>query len=127
NAEAALGITTNLLALAGETGMASLQAESAGIRAEILDGMGRLDESLAAYTNNLSARVPMQRQRQAVLKVAELSIARNKAEDGAQILDRFLAQNPRAAAADVALVESGELRLRQFVEWVANQKPPGTN
>jgi TolA-binding protein len=123
NAASALDITSNMVALAGQTGLASFQAESARVRGEIFERMGRLNEALAAYTNNLSGRTPLERQRQAVLKVAQLSVAQKKAEDGARILDAFLAQNPQAAAADVAWIAAGELRLRQFVETITNQAP----
>src|SRR4029077_8399408 len=77
-AEEALQGTTNLLALANNTAQRPLQAETAEFRAGILEHLGRAEDAIAAYTNNLTDGIPAARQRQALLKIAQLSLAQNK-------------------------------------------------
>ena len=115
-AEEALQNTTNLIARAGDTMLPALEAESAAFRASILEQMGRLDEAITNYNQNLIEGRPGFRQRQAISKISELSIRQGKIGDGAQLLDQFLAQYPDSNSADLALMTVGELRLRQFEE-----------
>src|SRR5438034_5685462 len=79
--EAALGNVTNMLAQATEPGRLSLRADTAAFQAGILERLGRVAEAIAAYTNNLVSAVPPERQRQALLKITELSLARNEIGD----------------------------------------------
>jgi TolA-binding protein len=111
--EEALRGTTNLLSLATETGQAEVQAESASFQAGILERLGRIDEAIATYTNNLAAKFSPERQRQAILKLAELSLLQGKLEPAAQRLEEFLARYPQTPTADLAWFTLGELRLRQ--------------
>jgi TolA-binding protein len=128
-AQLALDNTTNLLALASKAAVPALQAESVAFRAELLESMGRVAEAVEAYTNNFAARIPVERQRQAVLNVARLLVKQNKSTEAAQVLEKFLAQNTQTPAADVAWMQLGELRLRQFVEWLGTRasEEGGTN
>ena len=131
----ALQSTTNLLVLAANAGQTNLQAESAAFQAGLLESLGRTDEALGAYQMNLADGVPAERQRQALLKVAELSLAQGKIPQATKMLEKFLGQYPEAAAADLALLTLGELRLRQYeagadtneVAIVTTNAPAATN
>ena len=113
NLEEALQSATNLVMLASGP---ILQAESFAFEADLLERLGRLDQAINAYTNNLVDAIPLARQREALVKVTELSITRNRVAEAAQTIERFLSQNPKSPAADLALVGLGELRLRQYYE-----------
>ena len=89
-AEEALVRVTNMLALATESGQLSLRADTAAFQAGILERLGRVVEAVAAYTNNLAGGIPAERQRQALLKTTELSLARNEIGDAVRTLIRFL-------------------------------------
>ena len=114
-AEEALVSTTNMLAQSTEAGLAGLRADTIAFQAGILERLGRMAEATATYSNNLAAAVPAERQRQALLKITELSLARNELTNAAQMLNQFLSQHPAAAAADLAWLTLGELQLRQYV------------
>ncbi len=112
----ALQGTTNLVALAANAGQTNLLADSAAFQAGMLEHLGRTDEALAAYQKNLAEGVPAERQRQALLKITELSLAspaQDKIPLAAEKLEQFIRQYPEAAAADLALLTLGELRLSQ--------------
>jgi len=113
-AEEALQNTTNLVTRAGDTMLPALEAESAAFRAGILEQLGRLNEAITNYNQNLIEGRPPARQRQAILKISELSIKQNNLNEAAQMLEQFLAQYPDSNSADLALLTVGELRLRQF-------------
>jgi TolA-binding protein len=114
--EEALQNTTNLLARAGDTALPAVEAESAAFRAGILESLDRFDEAITNYNRNLVEGRPTSRQRQAILKIGELSIRQNKINEAAQMLEQFLAQYPESNSADLALLTLGELRLRQYEE-----------
>jgi TolA-binding protein len=114
--EEALQNTTNLLARAGDTGLPAVEAESAAFRASILETLGRFEEAVTNYNRNLVEGRPTSRQRQAILKISELSIRQNKINEAAMLLEQFLGQYPDSNSADLALLTLGELRLRQYEE-----------
>ena len=124
---AALQTVTNLLATAGRTGQTNLLAESASLQAGLLERLGRTNDAIVAYQGNLAEGIPAERQRQALLKITDLSLAENNVTQAAQMLEKFLGQRPDAASADLALLTLGELRLRQH-ESGASPPPvaPGT-
>jgi len=111
--EAALAATTNLLAVAPAAGPGGFQAESFALHAELLERLKHPAEALAAFQQNLACEVPPERQRQAVAKVTELSLALNRLPQAALALQKFIDQCPGAACADLALLTLGELRLRE--------------
>jgi TolA-binding protein len=113
--EAALASTTNLIRLADSTGQAGMRAESVVEQGGILERMGRMEEALAVYQENLSTNVPVEWQRQAVLKIAELAAAQGKFSDATQSLEQFLAQFPDSPAADITRLTLGELYLKEYV------------
>ena len=111
--QAALQNSTNLTTLANAAGQPALKAESAALQADIFQRLGRLEEAIAAYRNNLAGDVPADRQREALLRITELCLAQHQIPEAAQTLEKFLAQTPPPANGDLALVTLGELRLRQ--------------
>lgn len=115
----------NLLTLAEATGKPALRAESAAMLGTVYERLGNVDEAITAYQLNLPEGVPPDRQRQAVLKITELLVDRNRIAEAAQLLQRFLEQTPNAKAADLALVRLGELRLRLAAP--GGTVAPGTN
>jgi TolA-binding protein len=133
--EVALAGSTNLLGLAAGAGKRELQAESNAFQASLLERLGRPNEAIAIYQNNLAEGFPADRQRQALLKVTDLCLAQMRVAEAAQVLEKFLQQFPGGASADLAWLTLGELRLRQHTEgWCTNvtsllvtNVPAGTN
>ncbi len=119
---AALAVTTNLvqIALAGKD--AAWQTEGLVLRARVLEQLGQKSAAIAAYQEILGLNAPVDRAREAILKVAELAIAQNQFTDAEQSLEKFLAQFPASAASDVALLTLGELQLKDYIAQTA-----GTN
>jgi TolA-binding protein len=118
----ALVTTTNLLQIARLENDSDLSAETAALRADILEKLNHADEAIAAYQENLTNSAPVERQRQAVLKIAELAIAQNQFSEAEQALEKFLAQFPGSPASDVALLTLGELHLKDYAA-----QPSATN
>jgi TolA-binding protein len=114
-AEQALQSTTNLLAQAA--GQPSLVAESISFRAKTLETLGRVEQAIDAYKENLTATSPVEYQRQALLKTTELHLSQNRVANAATNVEKFLAQFTNAPASDstvpLARLTLGELRLRQ--------------
>jgi TolA-binding protein len=111
---AALQSTTNLLAIATNAAQSDLRAESAAFHALLFERLGQTTNAIAAYQRNLDEGIPPERQRQALLKITEWSLAQNNIPQATQNLERFLDQYPDAASADLALLTLGELRLRLY-------------
>ena len=122
--EAALQGTTNLLAVAANAAQRNLQADSAAFQASLLERLGRTNEAVVAYQKNLAEGIPAERQRQALLKITELSLTQDKIPQATEMLEKFLGQYPEAAAADLALLTLGELRLRQYEGGVDTSQIP---
>src|SRR5258706_2280619 len=108
---AALAATTNLLQIKD----GNLRAEGVAAHATVLEKMGRADEALAAYQENLANGAPVSQQRQAVLKIAELGIAQRQFSVATNALEKFLAQFPGSPSADITLLTLGELHLEEHV------------
>jgi TolA-binding protein len=119
---AALAGTTNLLVVAANASETNLLAESAALRADLLERLGQTNEALVAYQRNLAAGIPADRQRQALLKIAELSPADNIPQ-ATQMLEQFPGLYTNAASADLALLTLGELRLRQYEAEAGTNQP----
>jgi outer membrane protein assembly factor BamD (BamD/ComL family) len=109
---AALAATTNLTQLGKND--ADLRAQSAALRAEALEKLNRPDAAIAAYQINLTNNAPEELQRQAVLKIAELSIAQNQFSNAESALQKFLTDFSNSPAADIALFTLGELHLKNY-------------
>ncbi len=117
-----------LLAIATNTSFRGLQAESISFQAGLFERLNRLDDAINSYTNNLSVVIPPERQRQALLKIADLCLARNRVADAAQMLERYLSQHPDVESSQLAFLRLGEMRLREHLEAMASSNvPPATN
>ena len=115
--------TTNLLAQAANAAQTNLLAESAAFQAGLFEGLGRTNEAIVAYQKNLAEGIPAERQRQALLKITELSLAQDNPRGSADA-GEVPGQYPEAASADLALLTLGELRLRQYEAGVDTNPPP---
>jgi TolA-binding protein len=116
---AALAATTNLVQIARSEKDDILQAEGWALRAGVLEQLGQKSGAIAAYQEILKLNAPVERQRQAILKMTELAIALDRFSDAEDSLQKFLAQFPASAAADVALLTLGELHLKDYTAQVA--------
>jgi len=116
---AALASTTNLIQLADVTGQAGMRAASVVEQGSVLQQMGRADEALAVYQENLSTNVPADWQRQAILKIAELAAMQKDFSESAQSLQQFLEQFPDSPSADIAQLSLGELYLTNYTAQLA--------
>ena len=123
--DAALAATTNLLQIArleSDDEAATNLAESVALRAGLFEQLNRPGDAVAAYQENLATNVPVEKQKQAILKIAELAIARKQYSDAEESLKSFLAQFPGSPAADLAWLTLGELQLKNYVT-----QPAATN
>ncbi|MGH7967991.1 MAG: tetratricopeptide repeat protein, partial [Limisphaerales bacterium] len=111
----ALVTATNLMSVAVSTGQPKLRADSIALQAAVLEALNRLPQAIAMYTNNLAAGTPPDRQREALLKVVELSLKENAIPEAAHTLEQYLNQFTNAPAEDLAWLTLGELRLRQCI------------
>ena len=100
----------------------SLLAESWAFRAAILEQLSRLDDAIAAYGNNLVANAPVDQQRRALLKIAELNLAQNKTASAIHTLEDYLKQHPYSDAADMAELAMGELLLKQYAAAIKTNR-----
>jgi len=121
---AALAATTNLLQIARLGNDESLRGESVALHADLLEQIGSNAEAQIAYQENLT-NAPVERQRQAVLKISELAAARGRFSTAEDSLGDFVARFPDSPAADIALLSLGELLLTNYV--VSGPAGPATN
>ncbi len=112
----ALAGATNLMAVAAKAGQRSLQADSFALEAGLFENLGRADEAIAAYTNNLAEGVPAKLQRQALWHIADLSFKQRRLAEAMQWVQKFVQEQTNAPGLDVALLVLGELHLRQQAE-----------
>jgi TolA-binding protein len=115
NTAQALTNSARLLVAATNAAQPLLMAETVAFHAGILESLGRVDEAITAYQKNLSEGVPAEPQRLALLKVTELSLLRDKTTEAADTIDAFITRFPTSPVIDLALLTSGELRLRQHL------------
>lgn len=127
--EEALANSTNLLAAAAATADPAQQAESYAFVGELWERLGRAEEAVNAYTNNLAGGIPPERQTQALQRVTELLISSNQLAQAAVRLEDFAVRLPDAPPTPVALLLLGELRLRQQAVEPVPWRPvnPSTN
>jgi TolA-binding protein len=115
----ALQTATNLLALADVPPLPPrLTAESRAFQAAVFEEMNLPTNAIAAYEANLATNAPVDQQRQALLKIAELKLALDRPEnppEAIKTLEQYLEQHPASPAADMAVLAMGELRLKQAV------------
>ena len=111
--DAAFAAGTNLAAVAQAEKNESHRAEGVTLCAEILERMARGGEAIVVWQENLAAGSP-DKQRQAVLKIAELSAAQGNFAEAEARLGNFMNQFSNSAAADMVLLTRGELRLKNY-------------
>ncbi|HEX4646854.1 MAG TPA: tetratricopeptide repeat protein, partial [Verrucomicrobiae bacterium] len=126
--EQALLSGTNLIELARNTGNKAFLSDSIAFQAGIFEELGQLDAAIDIYSNSLK-ELPIDRQRQAQLKIIELTLRQNRADIAAQKLEEFVARNTNGPNADLALLTLGELRLKAYFEGTENASAArgGTN
>src|SRR6202012_1924324 len=72
------------------------------------------DDAIAEYQKNLKSSAPLDQQREAVLKIAQMLASQKQFSNAAQRLSDFLQQFSNAPAADMALLTLGEFHLKNF-------------
>jgi TolA-binding protein len=118
---ASLSVSTNLLQIAHAARNDDWVAESVSFRAGLLEKLQQTNDAIAAYQENLeNAGAPSEKQRQAILRITELSAAQGQFTNAEGRLNNFLMQFPNSPAADVALFSLGELHLK---DYAAQQSP----
>ncbi len=114
--DAALAVTASLMASAKDAGSA---AASVALRATVLEKQNQPANAIAAWSENLTGGAPLERQREAILKIAALAAAQNDFTNAAASLEKYLAQFPNSPAAELALLTLGELHLKEFMATAA--------
>ena len=90
------------------------RSDSVVFHGALLEKMDRLPEAEVAWSENLAADMPAEKQKQAVLKITELAAAQNNFTNAEVQLEKFLAQFADSQAAELALLTLGELHLKDF-------------
>jgi len=122
-ADAALAVTTNLLQIAELATNDGWRAESVALRALSLEQLGRTNDAIAAYQENVNVtNTPPDRQREAILNIAQLAAAQNDFASATTNLEKYLSQFTNSPALDATLLTLGELRLKHFTK-----QPAATN
>jgi tetratricopeptide (TPR) repeat protein len=93
-AEEALQSSANLMSLATNAAQSGMFAQSVAFKAGLLETLGRIDQAIETYKENLNAGLPQDRQRDALVKITQLSYAQNKLEGAAQSLEKFAIPMP---------------------------------
>ena len=115
NTNAALTLTTNLIDAANLANNPVLSAQSVAEQARILEASGRLSDAVSAYQKNLASNAPGERQRQAIIKIAELSAAQTNFVDAENALQGFQSRYTNSPAMDSVVLALGELHLKNYV------------
>jgi TolA-binding protein len=110
--EAALVVTTNLMASAKNIGH---MADSVAMHAAALEKKQLPAAAMTAWFENLTNGAPVERQREAVLKIAALAAAQGDGTNSAASLEKYLAQFPNSPVAELVLLTLGELHLKDFL------------
>ena len=108
----ALAAATNLVQAARSPPNPYWLAAGWAAQGAALKSLGRTNDVLLAYQQNLSPGTPAKNQRQAILEIAALAVAAGDWTNAAAMLDQFFRQFPAAAEAELALLTLGELQLQ---------------
>jgi TolA-binding protein len=122
NTNDALAVTTNLIETANQANRPDLVAQSVAKQAEIFEANGRLAEAAFIYAENLTNNAPANWQRQAILKIAELSASQANFTSAENALENFQTSFPNSPEQDSVLLALGELHLKDYVA-----QPSATN
>lgn len=115
NTNEALALTADLMDAADRANSPDLHAQSIAEQAGVLEKMGRLTDAVLVYGENLTNGAPDDSQRQAVLKIAELSAAQTNFVGAENSLESFRSRFPDSPGADSTLLALGELHLKSYV------------
>jgi TolA-binding protein len=115
NTNEALALTADLMEAANRANSPDLRAQSIAEQAGVLEKMGCLGEAVSVYGQNLTNGAPDDWQRQAVLKIAELSAAQTNFSGAESSLENFRSRFPDSPGSDSALLALGELHLKSYV------------
>jgi TolA-binding protein len=115
NTNEALTLTADLMDAANRANNPRLRAQSIAEQAGMLEKMGRLTDAMSVYGENLTNGAPDDWQRQAVLKIAELSAAQTNFSGAENSLEAFRSRFPNSPGADSTLLALGELHLKSYV------------
>jgi tetratricopeptide (TPR) repeat protein len=121
--DAAFQDATNLMTWTVSAGLRTLQAETVALQGDILQKLGQPEAAIQIYTNNLAAGVPLERQRQAWMKIIELSLLQQKTADAANWLETFLRERPKDPNLDLIRLTLGELKLKACAASAATNAP----
>ncbi|HEY1789744.1 MAG TPA: tetratricopeptide repeat protein [Verrucomicrobiae bacterium] len=108
----ALVLSSGLIASADR---APLRAQAVADQANVLENLGRLSDAQTVYDENLTNGAPSDWQRQAILKIADLSAAQTNFSGAENSLENFLTSFGNSPEADAALLALGELHLKSYV------------
>ncbi len=111
----ALVASTNLLQIARSQKDAGRLADSVAMSGTVLERMGRWAEAATAWSENATNTAPVERQSEAILKMAAAAVAQTNFTDAEAALAKFLAQASNSSEADLAALTLGELQLKEFV------------
>ncbi len=125
DAELALAGSTALAALASASGSRDFQAETMALQGTILQRLNQFEAAIQSYERNLDAALPAERRRQAMLRIIELSIAKNEPTKTVGWLERFLKEFPQDSSADFVRLTLGEMQLKDYFA-LADAKLPAT-
>lgn len=123
DAELALASSTALAALASASGSRDFQAETMALQGTILQRLNQLEAAIQSYERNLDPALPIERRRQALLRIIELSIARNEPAKTVSWLERFLKEFPQDTSADFARLTLAEMELKDYYALAAGASP----
>ena len=117
--DGALAVTTNLMQSAKD---AARQADTVAMLATVLGKKNLPAAAVSVWSENLTNSVPVERQREAILKIAALAAAQNDYTNATTGLEKYLAQFPDSPAAQLALLTLGELRLKDFLNTASTNQ-----
>ncbi len=114
--------------LATTTGRPELLAESVDLLASILEKLGKRDDAIATL-KLITTNAPPDRQREALLRITALTLQQGQVSEAMATMESFLSQFSNAPAADAALLNLGELHLKEYRQPAspAAGSPPATN
>lgn len=122
---AALAQSSNAVAAAALTGVASAVSESVQLQASILSRLNLLPEAVQIYERNLADSTPAPRKLEALLQLIQIHLAQGQYAQATQRLE-ILLTSPANTNAEVPLLTYGELFLRQYssLQSAASTNPP---
>jgi TolA-binding protein len=115
----ALAASTNLLTLAEAAKRPVLRHEAMLLQGRVFEQLGDVEAAAAAYRNNLPTNVPPVVQRQALLRLSDLLIARGRLGEARSAVEQFIALEPQTVGMELARITLGELKLRQHLQQQA--------